>query len=49
MIILFTLLFCYLGYLFYSSKNEVSLMVEPLKDQVENEADSFKDLEDVFN
>ena len=49
MVILFTFLFCYLGYLFYSSKHEVSLMDAPLKDQVENEADSFKDLEDVFN
>ena len=49
MVILITLLFCSLGYLFYSSKHEVSLMDEPLKDQVENEADSFKDFEDVFN
>ena len=44
-----TLFFCSLGYLFYSSKHEVSLMDETLKDQVENEADSFKDFEDVYN
>ena len=49
MVILLTLLFCSLGYLFYSSKHEVSLMDERRKDQIENEADSFKDLEDIFN
>ena len=49
MVILLTLLFCCLGYLFYSSKNELSLMDKTLKDKVENEADSFKDLEDAFN
>ena len=44
MVILLTLLFCSLGYLFYSSKHEVSLMDEPLIDPLENEADSFKGL-----
>ncbi len=49
MVILLTLIFCSLGYLMYASKHEVSLMDEPLKDQVKNEADSFKELEDILN
>ena len=49
MVILSTLLFCVIGYLFYSSKDEMSLMDETLLDQCENENGSFKDMGDVFN
>ena len=43
-----TLLLGALGYLFYTSKKEVSLEnLEPLENQKEND-DLYKDLEDLF-
>ena len=51
MIIPFTLLFGALGYLYYKSKEEVSLIeLEQLDDQnkQEDSDDLYKDLEDLF-
>ena len=51
MIVPFTLLFGAIGYLYYKSKDEVSLVeVEKLDspiDQIDND-DLYKDLEDLF-
>ena len=51
MIIPFTLLFGALGYLYYKSKDELTLIetesLEPTNAQVEEE-DLYKDLEDLF-
>ena len=51
MIIPFTLLFGALGYLYYKSKEEVSLLeLEQIDDQNKKEEsdDLYKDLEDLF-
>ena len=48
MILPTTLLLGALGYLFYSSKNELSLdNIDPIENQKEND-DLYKDLEDLF-
>ena len=48
MILLTTLLLGALGYLFYTSKKEISLdKVDPTENQKEND-DLYKDLEDLF-
>ena len=48
MIILFTLLLGAIGYFYYISKDEVSLVQSgDLKEQIE-EDDLYKDLEDLF-
>ncbi len=51
MIIPFTLLFGVVGYLYYKSKDEVSLVEgvknDSSKDQID-EDDSYKDFEDLF-
>ncbi len=48
MIIPFTLFFGAIGYLYYKSKDEVSLEnEEPLSDQIDQD-DLYKDLEDLF-
>ena len=47
MILPTTLLFGALGYLFYTSKKELSLDDVPLENSKEND-DLYKDLEDLF-
>ena len=51
MIIPFTLLFGAIGYLYYKSKDEVSLVKEEKLDSPSNQLDQddlYKDLEDLF-
>ena len=51
MIIPFTLLFGAIGYLYYKSKDEVSLVNEENEDSSINQIDQddlYKDLEDLF-
>ena len=48
MIIPFTLFFSLLGYLFYKSKEEVSLIDDLDKDKIDENEDLYKDLEDLF-
>ena len=51
MIIPFTLLFGAIGYLYYKSKDEVSLVEVEKKDSPSNQLDQddlYKDLEDLF-
>ena len=47
MIILITLLFGALGYLFYTSKTELIIDDCPIENSEEND-DMYKDLEDLF-
>ena len=51
MIIPFTLLFGAIGYLYYKSKDEISLInvekLDPPSDQIDQD-DLYKDLEDLF-
>ena len=48
MIIPFTLLFSALGYLFYKSKKEASLVDDLHSDEFKEDDDLYKDLEDLF-
>tara|TARA_B100002052_G_C15435376_1_gene398877 strand:+ start:200 stop:349 length:150 start_codon:yes stop_codon:yes gene_type:complete len=48
MVIPITLLFGALGYLFYKTKEEVSLVDELPEEKYKDEDDLYKDLEDLF-
>jgi len=48
MIISFTLFFGALGYIFYMSKEEVSLIDEISTEKTKEDEDLYKDLEDLF-
>ena len=48
MILPTTLLFGALGYLIYTSKNELSLDDDPLLEDLKENDDLYKDLEDLF-
>ena len=48
MILPTTLLFGALGYLFYSSKKEISLVDDPSLENSKENDDLYKDLEDLF-
>ena len=48
MVIPFTLLFGALGYIFYKSKEEVSLVDDLTQEKSNEEDDLYKDLEDLF-
>ena len=48
MIIPFTLFFSLLGYLFYMSKEDVSLIDEISTEKTKEDEDLYKDLEDLF-
>ena len=48
MILPTSLLFCALGYLFYSSKKELSIEEDPFLENTKEKDDLYKDLEDLF-
>ena len=48
MVISFTLIFSALGYLFYKTKKEVSLVDEFDKNKIIEEEELYKDIEDLF-
>ena len=48
MVIPFTLFFGALGYLYYKSKEEVSLLDDSYNKKNEKDDDLYKDLEDLF-
>ena len=48
MVISFTLIFSALGYLFYKTKKEVSLVDDLDKNKIIEEEELYKDIEDLF-
>ena len=48
MVIPFTLFFGFLGYLFYKSKEEVSLIDDLSQGNLNDDEELYKDLEDLF-